>query len=131
MVNALPLEAGMRVLEIGGAPGAAAREVAARVGPNGHVLVLDRSSTGIALTRKNCAEEIAAGELTTLCAAVEDFELPAGVPLFNLAFACRVGALDGRHPQLFDPAIAAIARALTPDGRIFVDTGNPLRELRV
>ena len=131
VVDALPLEAGIRVLEIGGAPGAAAREVVARVGPDGHVLVLDRSATGITQTRKYCAAEIAAGTLTTLCAAVEDFELPTGTPLFDLAFACRVGALDGRHPVLFDPAIAAISRALTPQGRMFVDTGDPLREIRL
>jgi hypothetical protein len=55
VVDALPLRPGLRVLEIGGAPGAAAREVASRVGPSGHVLVLDRSRAGIRLTELNCA----------------------------------------------------------------------------
>ena len=128
-VDALPLEPGLRVLEIGGAPGAAAREVAARVGPTGHVLVLDRSSAGIARTEANCADEVSAGVLSTLKANVEDFALPAGVALFDLAFACRVGALDGRHPRLYESALACIGRALTPTGRLFVDTGNPMREL--
>lgn len=129
VVDALPLAAGMRVLEIGGAPGAAARAVAARVGAAGHVLVLDRSATGIEATRRAGADEIAAGRLSTLLAPVEDFALPTGVPPFDLAFACRVGALDGRHPRLYDDAIACIRRALTPTGRLYVDSGDPLREI--
>jgi len=126
VIESLPLEPGMRVLEIGGAPGAAAREVAARVGPHGHVLVLDRSETGIRRTRANCREEVDSGRLSTKCAPVEDFELEPGTPLFDLAFACRVGALDGRHPQLYAPALANIRRALIPNGTLYVDTGSPL-----
>jgi ubiquinone/menaquinone biosynthesis C-methylase UbiE len=129
VVDALPLEPGLRVLEIGGAPGTAAREVAARVGPTGHVLVLDRSPAGIARTEANCADEVSAGLLSTLEANVEDFVLPANVATFDIAFACRVGALDGRYPRLYEAARACIARALTPTGRLSVDTGNPLREL--
>ena len=129
VVDALPLAAGMRVLEIGGAPGAAAREVAARVGPEGHVLVLDRSRTGVEQTMRTCAEAIAAGMLSTQCAPVEDLALEPGVDLFDLAFACRVGALDGRHPKLYAAALDRIRRALTPEGRLFVDTGDPLREI--
>ena len=129
VVDALPLAPGLRVLEIGGAPGAAAREVVERVGPTGHVLVLDRSRTGIEVTRRAGADAIAAGRLSTLCAAVEDFELPPGTPRFDLAFGCRVGALDGRHPQLFDAAVERLRRALTPAARLFVDTGDPLREI--
>jgi SAM-dependent methyltransferase len=129
IVDALPLEPGLRVLEIGGAPGAAAREVAHRVGPAGHVLVLDRSPAGIARTEASCAAEVAAGVVSTLCAGVEDFALPAGVDPFDLAFACRVGALDGRHPRLHEASLACIARALTPTGRLFVDTGDPLEEV--
>jgi len=66
VVDALPLRPGLRVLEIGGAPGAAAREVARRVAPDGHILVLDRSAAGIELTRENCSAEIDAGLLSTL-----------------------------------------------------------------
>ncbi|KRC61514.1 hypothetical protein ASE14_11705 [Agromyces sp. Root81] len=126
VVDALPLEPGLRVLEIGGAPGAAAREIAARVGPHGHVLVLDRSETGIRRTRANCREEVDSGRLSTMCASVEEFELESGTPLFDLAVACRVGALDGRHPQLYAPALACIRAALVPNGTLYVDTGSPL-----
>ncbi len=129
VVDALPLRPGLRVLEIGGAPGAAAREIAARVAPDGHVLVLDRSASGIRRTEAGCADEIAAGLLSTLCAPVDDFEPDAGTAPFDLAFACRVGALDGRHPQLFAAAIACLRPALVPDGRLYVDTGSPLAEI--
>jgi len=127
VVDALPLRPGLRVLEIGGAPGAAAREVASRVGPSGHVLVLDRSPAGIALTRTSCAELVDSGVLSTLCAPVEDFALDADTPLFDLAFACRVGALDGRHPALYEAALRCIRFAVRPGGALYVDTGDPLR----
>ena len=128
VVDALPLRDGMRVIEIGGAPGAAARAVAERVGPRGHVLVVDRSERGIALTEQVCAEGIAAGRMSVLCAAVEDFALPDGIQPFDLAFACRVGVLDGRHPAGELAAHRSIAAALTPEGRLFIDTGDPLSE---
>jgi ubiquinone/menaquinone biosynthesis C-methylase UbiE len=126
VVEALPLSPGLRVLEVGGAPGAAARAVAARVGPSGHVLVVDRSLSGINRTRHACAQAIADGTLSTLCAPVQDFELPAGIAPFDIAFACRVGALDGRHPVLYDRALAQVRKALVPGGVLYVDTGEPL-----
>ena len=129
VVDALPLRPGLRVLEVGGAPGAAAREVAGRVGDTGHVLVLDRSATGIELTRQNCAAELRRGVLSTLCAPVEDFELPRGTAPFDLAFACRVGALDGRHPRLYEAALRQLRAALVPGAPLFVDTGDPLRRI--
>lgn len=129
VVDALPQVTGMRVLEVGGAPGAAAREIARRVGPEGHVLVLDRSRTGVERTRGASADLVAAGRLSTLCAAVEDFVLDPRTAPFDLALACRVGVLDGRHPALEAAALANLGRALVPGGRLYVDTGDPLREV--
>lgn len=126
VVDALPLRPGLRVLEIGGAPGAAARAVAARIGPAGHVLVLDRSLAGIERTKAACRVEIEAGLVSTLCAPVENFALPAAIPPFDLAFACRVGVLDGRHPQLFTPAVRNLTAAVVPGGVLCIDTGDPL-----
>jgi hypothetical protein len=40
-----------------------------------------------------------------------------------------VGVLDGRHPELQTRAHQRIARALVPHGRLFLDGGNPLREV--
>lgn len=126
VVDALPLRPGMRVLEIGGAPGAAARAVARRLG-NGHILVIDRSPRGVALIERHAAAEIAAGLLSVRQVAAEDLRLLPGEAPFDLAFAIRVGALDGRHPGAGVLARQRIAAALTPAGRLFIDGGDPLR----
>lgn len=128
VVDALPLRPGMRVLEIGGAPGAAAKAVAERI-PGGHILVIDRSARGVDQVRRNAAAEIAVGLLSVRQVAAEDFVLKDGDQLFDLAFAVRVGALDGRHPKTGIVARRRIAAALTPDGRLLIDGGDPLREV--
>jgi SAM-dependent methyltransferase len=128
LVDALPLRPGMRVLEVGCGPGAAARAVAARIG-GGHVLAIDRSARAIALAEAGSGEAIAAGGLGVRCVAAEDFVLAAGEARFDLAYAFRVGALDGRHPDAGIRARARLAAALTPGGRLFVDGGDPLREV--
>ena len=128
IVEALPLRADMRVLQIGGAPGAAARAVARQLG-DGHIMVIDRSAVGVAQIRTNAAVEIGAGLLSVRCVAVEDFSLRPDDLAFDLAFGIRVGALDGRHPGAGAPALQRVARALTPQGRLFIDGGDPLREI--
>jgi len=130
VVEALPLRPGLRVLEIGGAPGAAAREVAGRIG-SGHILVIDRSAKGIEQIKRNAAAEIASGLLSARHVAVEDFELGLDEEPFDLAFAVRVGALDGRHPQAGVEARTRIAAALAPDGRLYIDGGDPLKEVQL
>jgi precorrin-6B methylase 2 len=129
VVDALPLRPGLRVLEIGCGPGAAAIEVAKRVGPTGHVLAIDRSTKAIDHLLRTGSELVEAKRLSVLTVAVEELELPADEPRFDLAFAVRVGALDGRHPELEAPALERIRAALTADGRLFVDGGEPLREI--
>ncbi|GAB3480037.1 SAM-dependent methyltransferase [Amycolatopsis cihanbeyliensis] len=128
IVDALPLAPGSRVLEIGCGPGAAARAVAARLG-TGHILAIDRSAKAVGQAREACAEEIAAGRLSLRQAAAESFELEPGEEPFDLVFAVRVGALDGRHPEAGRKALARIAAAVAPGGKLFIDGGNPLREL--
>ena len=129
IVAALPLRPGMRVIEVGGAPGAAAREVARRVAPDGHVLVVDRSASGVGLVRRTCAEEIAAGLLEVRLGAIEEASLEPGEQPYDLAFACRVGSLDGRHPSRLPAAVGALRGMLVPGAPILVDTGDPLRLL--
>lgn len=128
IVEALPLQPGMRVLEIGCGPGAAAREIARRIG-SGHVLAIDRSAKAVAQARVACAAEIAARRLAVRQAPVEAFQLAPGEAPYDLAFAVRVGALDGRHPELEARALARIAAALTADGKLYIDGGDPLREV--
>ena len=121
----------MRVLEVGCGPGAAAREVARRLGSTGHVLAIDRSARAIQQARKACRAEIEAGLLTVRQRAVEEFEPEPGDEPFDLAFAVRVGALDGRYPELGRIALERIARALTPHAQLFIDGGDPLREIEL
>jgi SAM-dependent methyltransferase len=131
IVDALPLKPGMRVLEIGCGPGSAAREIARRIG-DGHVLAIDRSANAIGQARVASRTEIAAGRLSLRKVAIEDFQLDAGEAPYHIALAVRVGALDGRHPELEQIALHRIASALTPRGRLFIDGdgGDPLREIK-
>lgn len=126
--EALPLRPGLRVLEIGCGPGVAARLVAERVAP-GRVLAIDRSAKAVEQARAASAAEIAAGVMEVRQAAVEDFVLEPGEARFDLVFAMRVGALDGRHPELEARALQRIGAALAPQGRVFIDGGDPLREI--
>ena len=130
IVAALPLQPHLRVLEIGCGPGAAARAVAARL-TTGHILAIDRSATAIAQARRSAAAEIASGRLSVRQVAAEDFTLQPDEEPFDLVFAIRVGALDGRHPEAGHPALLRIAAATVPGARLFIDGGRPLRELPI
>lgn len=113
IVNALPLQPDFRVLEIGCGTGAAARTVAARL-EAGHLVAIDRSAAAVALARAAAAEHIAAGRMSVRQVAVEDFVLEAGEQPFDLVFAVRVGALDGRHPKAGERALRASLRRRGP-----------------
>ena len=127
LVAALPLAPGMRVLEVGCGPGAAARAVADRLGPDGFVLAIDRSARAIALAR--AAAPAPTGRLAFRCVAAEDLILAPDEAPFDLAFGFRVGALDGRHPEAGRRALARLALALRPGAPLLVDGGDPLRRL--
>lgn len=113
IVDALPLDPTSHVLEIGCRPGAAARAVAARL-MTGHLLAIDRSATAIAQARANAETERAAGRMTLRRAAVEDFVLQDDDEPFDIVFAVRVGALDGRHPHVGELAMQRLAEATKP-----------------
>jgi SAM-dependent methyltransferase len=130
IVDALPLKSGMRVLEIGCGPGAAAREIARRI-EGGYVLGIDRSAKAIARALAGSHEEIASGRLGFRQASVEEFRLEPGEEPYDIALAVRVGALDGRHPGIEQAAMLQIASALRKRGRLFLDGGTPLREIRL
>jgi trans-aconitate methyltransferase len=129
-VDALPIRPHSRVLEIGCGPGAAARAVAARL-TSGQILAIDRSASAVAQARAAAAEEIASGRMSVRQAAVEDLGLQADEEPYNIVFAVRVGALDGRHPEAGERALERIARATTVGARLFIDGGDPLRELTI
>lgn len=130
IVHALPLQPHSRVLEIGCGPGAAARAVAARL-TTGHILAVDRSATAVAQAEAAAADEIAAGLLSVRRVAAEDLVLAPDEEPYDIVFAVRVGALDGRHPAAGRLALRRIALATRADARLFIDGGDPLRELPI
>jgi SAM-dependent methyltransferase len=128
IVDALPLRPGIRVLEIGCGPGVMAREIASRIG-SGHILAIDRSSKAIAQAIAGSEAEITSGTLEFREGIAETFTLPPGEQPYDLAVAIRVGALDGRHPESGVLVRAAIKAALVPNGKLFIDGGDPIREV--
>lgn len=128
IVDALPLKPDTRILEIGCGPGAMAREIANRI-PKGYVLAIDRSAKSIEQATASSTAEISVGRLSFRQIAIEDFDLLDGEEPFDLAVAVRVGALDGRHPEIEAQALQKIAKALKVNGILFIDGGNPLREI--
>jgi 2-polyprenyl-3-methyl-5-hydroxy-6-metoxy-1,4-benzoquinol methylase len=129
VVEALPLQEGIRVLEIGCGPGAMAREMARRIG-KGHVLAIDRSAKAIRQATAGSQAQIQSGSLSFRQVAIEDLTLEADQQPFDIAVAIRVGALDGRHLETEKQALQKIAKALQAHGRLFVDRGNSLQEIR-
>jgi hypothetical protein len=61
--------------------------------------------------------------------AAEDLTLEAGEQPYDVVFAVRVGALDGRHRRAGEQALRRIASVSTEGARLFIDGGNPLGEL--
>ena len=118
----------MRVLEIGCGPGVAARAILERIG-HGHVLAIDPSAKAIAQAKASSGSELATGYLEFRQIAIEDFRLNNDEKPYDIAFAVRVGALDGRHPDAGRIALANIKQALVKDGRLFIDGGAPLKEV--
>lgn len=128
IVEALPLKENIRILEIGCGPGAMAREISRRI-KSGHVLAIDRSAKAIQQAVVGSKDELQKGKLSFRHVAIEEFQLEAGEKPFDMAVAVRVGALDGRHPEIEERALEKIAKALTPEGKLYIDGGNPLKEI--
>lgn len=129
IVNALPLQPHSRVLEIGCGPGAAARAVAARL-TTGHILAIDRSAAATTQAAAAAPEEIASGRMSIRQAAAEDFVLQAGEEPYDIVFAVRVGALDGRHPQAGQRVLQRIAAATTAGARLSSTAATRFRNYR-
>ena len=118
----------MRVLEIGCGSGAAARLVSELVAP-GLVVAVDRSKKSLEIARRSCEKALGPGRIQFVLCSVEDLHRHSNLDDFDLAFAMRVGVLDGRHPEQMPAALGNIARLLRPSGRLFVDDGSKVREI--
>ncbi len=130
IIEALPLRGGMRILEIGCGTGVAAREIASRF-DDIYIMGIDRSAKAIAQARKNCKTAISAGKINFIQAAIETLPPCSSDEPFDLAFAIRVGALDGRHPEAELPALKIIARMLKPGGMLYVDGAATLKTVDI
>lgn len=95
----------------------------------GHIHAIDRSVTAIEQLEVRSSDQIASGHLSARRVAIEDFTPAHDEEPFDLVFAIRVGALDGRHPEVGKAAINRIAAATHPQARLFISGGHPLREL--
>ncbi|WP_205600302.1 MULTISPECIES: class I SAM-dependent methyltransferase [Sphingobacterium] len=128
IVNALPINDETRILEIGCGSGAMAREISRQL-KNGHILAIDRSAKAISQAISLSRNELESGKLTFRQIAMEDFDMNADEQPFDIAIAVRVGALDGRHPNIEKQTLRKIAESLTKSGKLFIDGGNPLKEI--
>jgi SAM-dependent methyltransferase len=122
----LPLRPDMAVLEIGCGPGVAARAISHLL-TTGRIIGIDRSAKAIAVALAGSTAERASGRLAFRQCAAEDFTPAPGEGPFDLVFAMRVGALDGRHPQIEGQALARIRAALKPDGLLVIDDRPAIR----
>jgi tRNA A58 N-methylase Trm61 len=118
-VEALSVEPGDRVLEIGGGPGVAASLVCDRL-DRGSLLLIDRSATTIERTRRRNPEHVASGRLALNTVDVADFD--PGEARFNKVFALNVNVF-WTTPATEE--LARIRRALDHDGRLFLFFGTP------
>ena len=130
IIDALPLRDGIRILEIGCGPGAAAREISKRIG-KGHILAIDRSAKAIKMAISGSRSEIESGRLAFRQAKIEEFVLGDKEKMFDIVFAVRVGAFDGRLPEIEIQALTSVANVLKTGGKFFIDGGNPLKEVDV
>lgn len=89
------------------------------------------SASAVAQARASAADEIASGRISVRHVAVEDLVLQAHEDQYDIVFAVRVGSLDGRHPKAGEHALLRIAMATTVDARLFIEGGDPLRELPI
>uniref|UniRef100_UPI0018F6D9F6 hypothetical protein n=1 Tax=Streptomyces sp. N35 TaxID=2795730 RepID=UPI0018F6D9F6 len=99
--------------------------------PPGHILAVARSATAIAQATPAAHQEIASGRMSVRRVPGEDFVLEPDEEPYDLVFAVRVGALGGRHPPAGERMLRRIALATTADARLFIDGGDPLRELPI
>ena len=129
VVEALPACRSMPdVLEVGCGPGAAARAVADRL-TTGQVLAIDRSAVAVEQAVRASADRPDDGRLRFRHVAAEDLALEPGEQPYDFVLPFRVGALDGRHPALGERVLHRLRAVTTPSARLFVDGGDPLREL--
>jgi arsenite methyltransferase len=111
VLNALQLQPGERVLDIGSGPGFLAAQMADAVGPSGKIQGIDASKPMLELARKRCADkpwvDLQTGDAT---------RLPVSDAAFDVAVSVQV------YEYIADvmTALSEMYRALRPGGRAVV-----------
>ena len=113
-LQALALQAGERVVDVGSGPGLLAAEMAAQVGPAGRVVGLDLSDSMLALSRQRCADLDSGTCLRFLKA--DAARLPFADSRFDVAVSTQVYEYVPDVPA----ALAEAYRVLRPGGRVLV-----------
>jgi ubiquinone/menaquinone biosynthesis C-methylase UbiE len=111
MISSASISDGMRVLDVAAGAGDQTLDIAAQVGPTGHVLASDFSPAILEFAATNAAR---AGyrNIETCVASAED--LPIDDASYDAAI-CRLGLMLMPHPDL---ALREIRRVLKPNGRL-------------
>jgi cyclopropane fatty-acyl-phospholipid synthase-like methyltransferase len=118
-VEALAVEPGDRLLEIGGGPGVAASLICERLA-RGHLLLIDRSATAIERTRRRNPGHVASGRLSFETVDLAEFEPDRA--RFDKVFAVNVNVF-WTTPATEE--LARIRKALARDGRLFLFYETP------
>jgi len=114
-VRRLPVEPGMRVLDVGCGPGRLALPVARIVGEGGEVLAVDLQPEMLAIVERRAARG-GVRNVRTHRAAAGDGSIPVGP--YDLALL--VAVLGEIPVDRRAPAVAEIAERLRPGGRLVV-----------
>jgi arsenite methyltransferase len=113
-LDALALQAGEQVVDVGSGPGLLAAEMAAQVGPAGRVVGLDLSDSMLALSRQRHA-----GLATSKCLSflkADAARLPFADSTFDVAVSTQVYEYVPDVPA----ALAEVYRVLRPGGRVLI-----------
>ncbi len=110
-LDAIGIEEGMRVLDIGCGPGVVTAELAARVGPRGRVVAVDREPRMLEM----CRDRVGVLGLSNVEVIEGTFEDPGVTEPVDVA--C------GRRVLMYQPdpvaSVRALARVVRPDGLVW------------
>jgi arsenite methyltransferase len=113
-LDALALQAGERVVDVGSGPGLLAAEMAAQVRPAGRVIGLDLSDSMLALSHQRCSDPAISRYLSFLKA--DAARLPFADSTFDVAVSTQVYEYVPDVPA----ALAEVSRVLRPRGRVLI-----------
>jgi len=111
LLSALPVEQGWRCAELGAGAGSIARWLSDQVGPDGHVMAVDRDVTLLEHLKRR-------SNVAVIEASIEDLALPVG----SLDFIHTRNVL--MHIDEADDILAALLQTLRPGGVLLVEEAD-------